>query len=129
MSPEPIAQRRPARVLLVEDEPLVRMLLADELRAAGLVVVEAASGPEALSFLAADQVDIVVTDIQMPGGLDGLALANQVRRRFPELPIVLASGNPPPLDLSQVGPFLMKPYALHEAVRIVLAHLPADRKP
>ncbi len=110
--------------MLVEDEPLVRMLLADELREAGLTVVEASNAGEALAFLAAtDQVDIVVTDIQMPGGMDGIELARQIRERLPAMPIVLTSGNPPPLNLSQIGPFLMKPYALNQAVELVVANL------
>jgi CheY-like chemotaxis protein len=124
MAPEPKAQRRPARVLLVEDEPLVRMLLAEELREVGLTVVEAASAGEALSFLSvADPVDVVVTDIQMPGGMDGLELADQIRQTHPAIPIVLTSGNPPPVNLSQVGPFLMKPYSLNQAVEVVVASL------
>jgi len=125
MSPEPKAEKRPARVLLVEDEPLVRMLLAEELRAAGLTVVEAGSASEALSFLAVtDQVDLVVTDIQMPGGMDGLEMADHIRQNHPAVPIVVTSGNPPPVNLSRVGPFLMKPYALRQAVEVVLASLP-----
>jgi two-component system, response regulator PdtaR len=127
MAPEPKAQRRPARVLLVEDEPLVRMLLADELREAGLTVVEAATAGEALSFLAvSDEVDVVVTDIQMPGGMDGLELAARIRQTHPAIPIVLTSGNPPPVNLSRVGPFLMKPYTLHQAVQVVVASLPRE---
>jgi CheY-like chemotaxis protein len=125
MAPEPEAERRPPRVLLVEDEPLVRLLLAEELREAGLTVVEAGSASEALQFLAvADPVDVVVTDIQMPGGMDGLELADRIRQQHPAIPIVLTSGNPPPVNLSRVGPFLMKPYALNEAVQVVLASLP-----
>jgi two-component system, response regulator PdtaR len=123
MSPEPKAERRPAKVLLVEDEPLVRMLLAEELRAAGLTVVEAGCASEALSFLAVDSVDVVVTDIQMPGGMDGLELAEDIRRKHPAVPIVVTSGNPPPVNLSQLGPFLMKPYTLDEAVGVVVACL------
>jgi len=125
MAPEPKAERRPARVLLVEDEPLVRMLLAEELREAGLTVVEASCASEALSFLAvAEAVDVVVTDIQMPGGMNGLELADEIRQRHPAVPIVLTSGNPPPVNLSRVGSFLMKPYALNQAVRVVVASLP-----
>jgi CheY-like chemotaxis protein len=123
MSPAPKAERRPATVLLVEDEPLVRMLLAEELRAAGLTVVEAGCASDALSFLAVDSVDVVVTDIQMPGGMDGLELAREIRRKHPAVPIVLTSGNPPPVNVSVVGPFLMKPYALDQAVRVVVASL------
>jgi CheY-like chemotaxis protein len=83
MSPEPKARLRPATVLLVEDEPLVRMLLAEELREAGLSVVEAGDAGEALSFLSAtDQIDIVVTDIQMPGDMDGRELARDLCPAF-----------------------------------------------
>jgi CheY-like chemotaxis protein len=123
MSPDPKPAKQPAKVLLVEDEPLVRMLLADELRQAGLTVVEAGGAREALTVLAVDSVDLVVTDIQMPGGMDGLELAERVRQTHPSVPIVLTSGNPPPLDLNQIGPFLMKPYGLSEAVEVVVAAL------
>jgi len=125
MTPKPEAERRRAKVLLVEDEPLVRMLLADELRAAGLTVIEAGAASEALSFLAvAAPVDLVVTDIQMPGDMDGLELAELIRRDHPDIPVVLTSGAPPPVNLSRVGSFLMKPYALAEAVEVVVASLP-----
>jgi CheY-like chemotaxis protein len=123
MSPEPKLAPQPAKVLLVEDEPLVRMLLADELRQAGLTVVEASGASEALTFLAVDSVDLVVTDIQMPGGMDGIELAERVRQTHPSVPIVLTSGNPPPRNLSRIGPFLMKPYGLSEAVGVVVATL------
>jgi CheY-like chemotaxis protein len=60
----------------------------------------------------------------MPGDMDGLDLARYVRQRLPGVPVVVTSGNPPPVNLSQFGPFLLKPYALNQAVRLVVANLP-----
>lgn len=79
-------------VLVVEDEVLVRLMLGDALRDAGYAVIEAAHADEAVAVLrSATQVDLVLTDIRMPGTLDGLALARIARDEFPHLKVVLAS--------------------------------------
>ncbi len=77
------------RVLLVEDEPGVRMTLAGNLELEGFDVVEAASAEEALSVLQGDQdIDLVLSDIRMPG-MGGVSLLRRVRKSHPELPVVL----------------------------------------
>jgi CheY-like chemotaxis protein len=83
----------PPRVLLVDDEALVRETLAAELAARGWAVEQAADAQEALRILDADmqQFDLLVTDLAMPG-MDGLRLLHQVRLRRPRLPGVLLTG-------------------------------------
>lgn len=112
-SPKPVADdtRRPT-ILVAEDEVLLRVVLADDLRSRGYIVVEAANGDEALALLRAGiGVDVVVTDMRMPGSLDGPALARTVRTEFPLLKLVMVSGQTP--DASVYGyldAFLSKPF-------------------
>jgi CheY-like chemotaxis protein len=80
-----------ATILLVEDEVLVRMSLAEELRSAGYVVLEASNADEALDVLRSQRVRVVISDIRMPGRLDGVELARAIRAQHPEIKIVLAS--------------------------------------
>jgi CheY-like chemotaxis protein len=81
-----------ATILLIEDEVLVRMSLADQLRSAGYVVLEASNADEALDLLHGHGVRLVLSDIRMPGRLDGVQLAHIIRAQHPEIKIVLASG-------------------------------------
>ena len=81
-----------ATILLVEDEVLVRMSLAEQLRSAGYVVLEASNADEALDLLQSQRVRVVVSDIRMPGRMDGVELARAIRAQHPGIKIVLASG-------------------------------------
>ena len=83
-----------ASILLVEDEVLVRMTLADQLRSAGYVVLEASNADEALDLLDSKGhgVQLLLSDIRMPGRMDGVELARAIRAERPEIKIVLASG-------------------------------------
>jgi PAS domain S-box-containing protein len=84
--------RDPSRVLVVDDDPLVREVLARQLRAAGFDVLRAESGIEALALLAAgEHIDVLLTDLSMPG-LDGLAVIREAQSRIPGLPAVLLTG-------------------------------------
>ncbi len=86
------AARRPA-VLVVEDEILVRTTIAEFLRDQGYFVIEAANATEAVAVFASQvPVNIVFTDWQMPGGMDGLMLARWVGLHHPEVHVLLASG-------------------------------------
>ena len=100
-------------VLVVEDEPLLRMLLADALAAAGFEVDEAANSDEALELvnLRDEAIAALITDIQMPGALDGCALAWRIHELFPEAEILVVSGvtRPKPGDLPVNARFLPKP--------------------
>ncbi len=95
------------RVLLVEDETLVRMTTAEMLADLGHEVLEAATAEEALDQLDG-AVDLVITDIGLPG-TDGLTLAATARQRAPALPVIVATGQLPPRDTNGFV-WLAKPY-------------------
>ena len=82
-----------AKILIVEDEFLIRLTLAEALRDEGFQVSEAGSGEEALPLLAEESpIDLLVTDMQLGGALDGTGLAQAARRRRPALPVVFMTG-------------------------------------
>ena len=101
------------RVLLVEDELLNRMWLADDLAAAGFDVLEAEDGDQAMLLM--DQtgaLDLLITDIQMPGRTDGNLVATRAKQIHPGLPVIYASGRPASLR-NIMGPqdaFIPKPF-------------------
>lgn len=100
------------RVLVVEDEPLIRMLVATHLADHGFSVVEAASADEAVSVLGGDGcVVLVFSDIQMPDANDGIDLAKWIASERPELKVLLTSGRPAP-EAARPWPFVAKPYRL-----------------
>jgi len=84
---------RPGTVLLIEDEAPVRTMAAEALRELGWRVIEAADGPQAIRLLEAGGVlDMLITDIGLPGGLNGRQVADAVRERHPGLPVLLITG-------------------------------------
>jgi CheY-like chemotaxis protein len=98
-------------VLVVEDEVLVRLMIAEELRSAGFQVIEAADADEALAVLAhITDVSVIFSDIRMPGSMDGLELAKRVRADFPKIRIVLASGHVIAVTSVEHDGFFLKPY-------------------
>jgi CheY-like chemotaxis protein len=101
-------------VLLVEDEVLISRLVADWLSQRGFAVHEAASAEEAMHYLdSGAPVDLLFTDVNLPGGMDGAQLAQQVRQRRPELPVVYTSGRARSSDIGALVPrsiFVPKPY-------------------
>jgi CheY-like chemotaxis protein len=111
----------------VEDEILIRMDVVDQLEGQGYTLLEAASGRQALEIIAqADRVDIVFTDVDMPGGIDGLRLACEIDARWPSIGIILTSGKAVPAkrSLPQGSRFYPKPYspeAVHTAIVQMLA--------
>ena len=104
----------PPVVLVVEDEPLVRMTAADELEEAGFQVLEAANADVALKVLEArsDEVQVLFTDVDMPGSMDGLTLAEHVHKRWPHVLLLISSGyaRPHPDEIPDHGQFMPKPY-------------------
>jgi CheY-like chemotaxis protein len=83
----------PAIVLVVEDEMLLRMRAVYMVEDAGFTSVEAADADEAVAILESrSDIALLLTDIQMPGSMDGLKLAHAVRERWPPIKIILASG-------------------------------------
>jgi CheY-like chemotaxis protein len=122
----------PARptILVVEDEVLVRMSVANYLRDCGYRVIEAGDGDEALAILESDtRIDILFTDVQMPGKVDGFGLARWVRRERRGVKVILTSGvtrtSEAAGDLCEEGPMLAKPYDhsdLERRIRLLLAN-------
>jgi CheY-like chemotaxis protein len=100
-------------ILVVDDEPLIRCAAADCLREAGYLILEADDGVEALSFLHENpEIGVLFSDINMPG-MDGFALAIEVRARWPLMGVVLTSGRERPTieQMPARGYFIGKPYA------------------
>ncbi|WP_457090724.1 response regulator [Microvirga sp. P5_D2] len=99
-------------VLLVEDEPLIRLFISELLEEAGFKVVEAANATEAMVLLEAGLgVNVLLTDVDMPGGCNGFELAHKVRKSWPEAEILIMSGRQWPAqgDLPLGAAFLAKP--------------------
>ena len=113
----------PLRVVIVEDEPLIRMLLADTLEEAGFAVIEAGRADEALKVLKAraEEVHVVMTDIHMPGPMTGLDLARYAREHWPWITVLVASGRAVPArgDLPADTRFILKPYSLGDVVTTI----------
>ena len=100
-----------ATVLVVEDEVLVRMAIADELRSAGYTVFEASNAHEALQVLRhSSDVRLIFTDIRMPGSIDGIKLARLIGSEYPALKIVLTSGHLAAVDWVEHDGFFPKAY-------------------
>lgn len=98
-------------VLLVEDEILIRLVMSEGLRDDGYQVIEAANADEARTILdSRTAVDIVVTDINMPGSINGLELAAHVKAHHAALPVLIVSSHlPEPLG-SRADGFISKPF-------------------
>jgi CheY-like chemotaxis protein len=121
-----------ACILVVEDNVLLRYALAEWLRDKGHEVVEAVSGDEAATVLSSIMtVDLVITDVQMPGSLDGLQLARNIRAAFPSLPVIVVSGQLRPATFDEVGAaaFFLKPYDFDELTARVEALTPWANAP
>lgn len=107
------------KVLVVEDEPLIRLAAIDVLEDAGFVVIEAANADVAMNIIAAETIQFLFTDIQMPGHLSGVNLAHQVHQRFPDAVIVVVSGRltSAEIDLPPNAQFVSKPYVFDDIAR------------
>jgi two-component system, response regulator PdtaR len=118
----------PARalVLVVEDEAVIRMDLAESLGDAGFDVIEVANAHDAVAVLAVEpRVAIVVTDIEMPGSMDGWDLARLIRDRWPPVHIIAVSGRQVPQfgDMPDESQFFAKPYDINRLVKAARAYL------
>jgi two-component system NtrC family sensor kinase len=119
-------------VLVVEDDALVRMVTVDGLREAGLEVIVAEDAPEALKVLEeiGTTLDAVVTDVVMPRGMSGIDLARAVRKRWPDLVLIVTTGysatDIPVADLPVRHAVLMKPFAVEELVATLTDLLQPD---
>jgi CheY-like chemotaxis protein len=109
-------------VLIVEDEPIVRMSITDALLQAGFEVLASSNGADALELIATRPgVSAVVTDIIMPGAIDGFELAREVQHRWPDIGIVLVSGQmePPKSHCPGGVLFLSKPFKASTLLRLL----------
>jgi DNA-binding NtrC family response regulator len=115
-------QQTVPKILVVEDEPLVRVNAAEMIEEAGWRALEAENSAEALRVLA-DHRDVAVlfTDINMPGDMDGLALADCVHKLHPQIELVVTSGKAVIADaaLPDAGTFLRKPYGYEELTEAI----------
>src|SRR4051812_45773261 len=109
-------------ILVVEDEVLVRLVIADYLRECGYRVYEAVNASEAVAMLQAPEVmiGIVFSDVQMPGDMDGFGLARWVRNNKPGVQVILTSGVERSADIAatlcEAGTLLEKPYSSQNVV-------------
>jgi CheY-like chemotaxis protein len=118
-------------VLVVEDDPDVRAFVTRSLRALDYRVLQAGDGPSALRLAEAEPIDLLFTDLMLPGGLEGPALAEAVLRCRPGVPVLFTSGYPERFPADQLNhPVLPKPFSTVElslAIRRALA--PAGAEP
>jgi CheY-like chemotaxis protein len=112
-------------ILIVEDETFVKYYLEEILEYAGYQIVSAANADEAIEILESrNDIRVLITDINMPGSMDGLRLAAAVKDRWPPIKIIVATGKDAPRreEMPMDSQFLPKPYAPNRvlaAVRLV----------
>ncbi|EKS29902.1 response regulator [Afipia felis] len=106
-------------ILIVEDEVLLRIPVAEFLRAGGFEVLEAANADEAIILLNSGvNCDLVLSDFQMPGTMDGVALARRLKIERPGLPVVLSSSDTTIARAAEAVAFIAKPYSLSDLNRL-----------
>jgi CheY-like chemotaxis protein len=121
------APLKPPTILIVENEAIVRMELAAQLVDLGLTVLTAADADEAIDLLDRHpEIKLLLTDVTMPGSMDGVRLAHHVRKRWPPIKIIVTSGRPGATlsDLPLGSMFFPKPYApetLRDALRPLMS--------
>ncbi|WP_295556634.1 response regulator [uncultured Hyphomicrobium sp.] len=117
----------PTRILIVEDDPILRFTLAMELNQEGFAVREARDADEAETVLQTGAaIDAIVTDIEMPGARDGIALAKYVRAFYPGVRVIVVSGIVPKSGIVGVADaFFGKPYDIERIILRVRALLSA----
>jgi CheY-like chemotaxis protein len=121
----------PKEVLVVEDEPLVRMVAADALSDHGIMAWEAGDADEALELLERHpRIGLLFTDVDMPGAKDGLELAHEVSSARPDVELIVTSGAVSVSDeaLPDHGSFLPKPYPTTRLVDLVLRKLDGPKE-
>jgi CheY-like chemotaxis protein len=119
-----------ATILVVDDEEFLLQYVRVVLERAGYVVLTAQNGEEAWNLVAGNReaIRLILTDIVMPGSFDGIELAGRVRKRWPDLPVLLMTGNPlhkhPPKDaLASQRSVLRKPFVPEDLLAIVRENL------
>jgi CheY-like chemotaxis protein len=107
------------RILVVEDEWLVRELVVEELREAGFEVVDAATGDEAVTRFAEHRADVLLTDIRLPGALDGWEIAERCREAKPALPVIYMTGYCEQARMVPGAVLLRKPFRIAQIVAAI----------
>lgn len=108
------------RVLVVEDDLFVREIVVEALHDAGLDVIQASDGQEALTWCRQRVADVLVTDIRLPGGIDGWQIAECCREHDPFLPVIYATGFSPVEARPVSGSLILsKPYHPDRIVQAV----------
>jgi CheY-like chemotaxis protein len=123
-----VTEAQPIRVLFVEDEFLVSEMVAESLAQQGFSVHTATNAIDALRHLASAPVDVLFTDIHLPGGMDGTTLARRARELLPDLPVVYASGGVRMFDFASRVPrsiFVAKPYDPEVIGRVLVSAMKA----
>jgi len=116
----------PKEVLVVEDEPMIRIVAADALADRGIMAWEAADADEALEALEQHpRIGLLFTDVNMPGEMNGLVLAHKVREERPDVKLIVTSGavTVADEDLPDDGTFLAKPYPPERLADVVAEKL------
>ena len=120
-------QNYDVRILVVEDDTIIRSLIIETLRDAGFQILEASSGKEAIRLLDhSDGVDVVITDLNMPD-VDGVAVATEARARHADVAVLFVTGRPDLLDQPRTPrphSQLVKPFRL-AALRQTVEHITA----
>ncbi|WFU76400.1 response regulator [Bradyrhizobium sp. CB2312] len=107
-------------ILLVEDDPLIREFVVEALREAGYHVIHASTGEEALAWCKRRVADVLVTDVRLPGQVDGWQIAERYREQDPELPVIYATGFSPTTPRPVPGcRIVTKPFHPDEIVRTI----------
>ena len=117
-----------AVVLVVDDSAIIRMGAVDLVESAGYEALEARDADEAIRILESrDDIDLVFTDVQMPGTMDGVKLSHFIRNRWPQVKLIVASGKAilEESSLPTGSQFFAKPYN-DSAITDAMARLPAD---
>lgn len=118
-----------SRILVVEDEVLIRFMVSDELREAGYDAIEACNADEAVAILESRvSVDLVISDVRMPGTIDGLGLLAFIRASFPDLPVIMMSGHLEPrlAMIDGATQFVAKPFLLDAVLNAVRVEIGND---
>ena len=129
----PDSDNRTRTILIVEDEYLIRIALSEYLQEHGFKVVESGRADQAIEIIrnSDGMIDLVFSDVVMPGKMDGFGLAQWVRSNRPGLPIILTSGNARKIasakELCESEPFLAKPYDLKHVVAQIHAVIEAAK--
>jgi CheY-like chemotaxis protein len=101
-------------ILIAEDEKAIRTRIATYLSDAGFEVLEANDAAAAVALIDSRKVDLVFSDINMPGAMKGDALAQWLAARRPDLPVILTSGAERPIPSGNVCRFIPKPYLMRD---------------